>query len=105
MDQISEIAKQGLLGVLLFLALGTIIFLYKSREKLQSSRMDDWKEITKTVEANSLVMREWVVANEGRTRALEATARAQELSALSHTNLAHEVERLRDVLFQRGIKP
>lgn len=93
-DQLSELAKQGLLGFLLVLAIGALIYLYKSREKLQAARMADWKEIADRVRENSMATRDWVAANESRTRAIEGNARAVELSAVSHSNLASEVARL-----------
>lgn len=97
-DQIAELAKQGLLGVLLLCSIGAIIYLYKALAAVQTQRMADWKEISDVVKSNSNSLRDWIAANESRTRALEQTGRAQELSAASHTALAHEVSLLRDTI-------
>jgi hypothetical protein len=97
-DQLSEIAKQGLLGVLLFMAISAIIYLYRSCQTIQKDRMGDWKEISEVVKANSNSLRDWIAANEARTRAIEATARAQELTAQSATTLANEISALRDTI-------
>jgi hypothetical protein len=101
MEGLSEVAKQGILGILLVAAIGAIIYLYrhgirfqKDCQKLQEERVSDWKDIAETVKANSMVMRDWVAANESRTRAIEATVRAQEIVAVAHQNLANEVGRL-----------
>lgn len=98
---LSEIAKQGILGILLVVAIGAIIYLYrhgvrfqKECQKLQDDRISDWKEIAQTVKDNSMVMRDWISANETRTRAIEATVRAQELTAQSQAGLANQVENL-----------
>ena|SRR6476619_6410971 len=101
MEGLSEVAKQGILGVLLVAALGAILYLYrhgirfqKECQKLQDDRINDWKEIAQTVKDNSMVMRDWISANEVRTRAIEATVRAQELTAASQLNLGNQVEGL-----------
>src|SRR6476620_3525353 len=101
MEGLSEVAKQGILGVLLVAALGAIAYLYrhgvrfqKECQKLQDDRIADWKEIAQTVKDNSMVMRDWISANETRTRAIEATVRAQELTAASQQNLGNQVENL-----------
>jgi hypothetical protein len=101
MEGLSEVAKQGILGVLLVAAIMAIAYLYKHGirfqkdcQKLQEQRVSDWKEIAETVKANSMVMRDWVAANESRTRAIEATVKAQEIVAVAHQNLANEVNRL-----------
>jgi len=112
MEGLSDIARQGILGALLVAAIMAIGYLYKHGIKfqkecsaLQDSRIEDWKEIAETVRANSMVMRDWVAANEQRTRAIEATVRAQELiaetiksnstmMATSYQNLAGEVSAL-----------
>ena len=105
MDGLSDIARQGILGALLVAAIMAIAYLYKHGIKfqkecaiLQDNRISDWKEIADTVKANSMVMRDWVSANETRTRAIEATVRAQELTAASHQNLANEVAALSETI-------
>jgi hypothetical protein len=105
MDGLSEVARQGILGALLVAAIMAIAYLYRHSIKfqkecahLQENRIEDWKEIAETVKANSMVMRDWVSANESRTRAIEATVRAQELAAQSHQNLADEVSGLSDTI-------
>lgn len=100
-DQLSELAKQGLLGFLLVIALGAVIYLYRNCQKLQTDRISDWKEIADTVKANSIVMRDWISANEARTRAIEANARTQELAAASLSNLVNELVRLGEMVNQR----
>ena len=101
MEGLSEVAKQGILGILLVVAIGAILYLYrhgvrfqKECQKLQDDRISDWKEIAQTVKDNSMVMRDWISANETRTRAIEATVRAQELTAASQQNLGNEVQNL-----------
>jgi hypothetical protein len=101
MEGLSEVARQGVLGALLVAAVLAIAYLYKHGIKfqkecatLQEHRIGDWKEIAETVKANSMVMRDWVAANESRTRAIEATVKAQEIVAVAHQNLANEVNRL-----------
>jgi hypothetical protein len=101
MEGLSEVARQGILGALLVAAILAIAYLYKHGikfqkdcQKLQEERVSDWKEIAETVKANSMVMRDWVAANESRTRAIEATVKAQEIVAVAHQNLANEVNRL-----------
>ena len=101
MEGLSEVTKQGILGILLVVAIGAIAYLYrhgvrfqKECQKLQDDRISDWKEIAQTVKDNSMVMRDWISANETRTRAIEATVRAQELTAASQQNLGNQVENL-----------
>jgi hypothetical protein len=102
MEGLSEVARQGILGALLVAAILAIAYLYKHGIRFQkecadpprSDRIGDWKEIAETVKANSMVMRDWVAANESRTRAIEATVKAQEIVAVAHQNLASEVNRL-----------
>ena len=101
MEGLSEVTKQGILGILLVVAIGAIAYLYrhgvrfqKECQKLQDYRISDWKEIAQTVKDNSMVMRDWISANETRTRAIEATVRAQELTAASQQNLGNQVENL-----------
>ena len=60
--------------------------------------MADWKEMAEVVKANSNSLRDWIAANESRTRALEQTSRAQELAAASHTALAAEIGMLRETI-------
>ena len=101
MEGLSEVTKQGILGILLVVAIGAIAYLYrhgvrfqKECQKLQDDRISDWKEIAQTVKDNSMVMRDWISANETRTRAIEATVRAQELTAASQQNIGNQVENL-----------
>lgn len=101
MEGLSEVAKQGILGVLLVVAIGAIAYLYrhgirsqKECQKLQEARTNDWREIASTVKGIELVMRDWISANETRTRAIEATVRAQELTAAAQQNLGNQVENL-----------
>jgi hypothetical protein len=61
----------------------------------------DWKEIAETIKANSVVMRDWIAANESRTRAIEANARTQELAAASLSNLVNELVRLGETVNER----
>jgi hypothetical protein len=63
-DQFTELAKQGLLGFLLVMAIGAIIYLYRNCQKLQTDRISDWKEIADVVKANSNSLRDWIAANE-----------------------------------------
>jgi hypothetical protein len=100
-DQFTELAKQGLLGFLLVMAIGAIIYLYRNCQKLQTDRISDWKEIADVVKANSNSLRDWIAANESRTRAIEQTARAQELTAVSATSLANEIAQLRETISDR----
>lgn len=100
-DQFTELAKQGLLGFLLVMAIGAIIYLYRNCQKLQTDRISDWKEIADVVKANSNSLRDWIAANESRTRAIEQTARAQELTAVSATSLANEISQLRETISDR----
>ncbi len=100
MEGLSELAKQGILGVLLLAAIGAIAYLYrhgikfqKECQKLQDNRVSDWREIAQTIKDHSMVMRDWIAANESRNRAIEATVRAQELTAASQDNLAATQER------------
>jgi hypothetical protein len=97
-DQIAELAKQGLLGFLLVMAIGAIVYLYRNCQALQKERVADWKEIAEVVKANSNSLRDWIGANEARTRAIEQTARAQELTAQSATGLASEIGLLRETV-------
>jgi hypothetical protein len=101
LEGLSELAKQGILGILLVAAVGAVVYLYhhgvrfqKECQKLQDERINDWKEIAQTIKDNSMVMRDWISANETRTRAIEATARTQELMAASNQNLGGQVENL-----------
>jgi len=105
MEGLSDVAKQGILGTLLVLAILAVIYLYKHGVKfqkecsaLQDSRIEDWKEISETVRANSMVMRDWVAANESRTRAIEATVQTQQLAAANLQSLAQEVANLSETI-------
>lgn len=44
MDQITKLAENGLLGLLLALSFGVIAFLYKEVRNLQDKRVQDLKE-------------------------------------------------------------
>lgn len=99
--ELSDIAKQGPAWVLLVFAIGVIGYLYRSCQKLQTERISDWKEISEIVKANSNSLRDWISANESRTRAIEQTARAQELTAVSATSLANEISQLRETISDR----
>ena len=94
-DQIAELAKQGLLGVLLLAAIGAIIYLYKGR-------MSDWKEVGQFLRDHTVAMRDWINVNEPRNRALEANVRALELLTLEVTSLKNEIVAFRDVLSDRS---
>jgi hypothetical protein len=90
-DQISELAKQGILGFLLALTIVAIVYLYKGR-------LADWKEIGELVRNITATLRDWIAANEARTRAIEANARGQELAASAITHLATETAALRETI-------
>jgi hypothetical protein len=100
-DQLAELAKQGLLGFFLVLTLGAVLYLYKALQRLQAARMADWKEIADTIKANSVVMRDWIAANESRTRAIEANARTQELAAAALNSLVNELAQIRETVYER----
>jgi hypothetical protein len=100
-DQWADLAKLGTGWALFVASLGVILFLYKSREALQTARMADWKEIADTIKANSVVMRDWIAANESRTRAIEANARTQELAAAALNSLVNELAQIRETVYER----
>jgi hypothetical protein len=118
LDQIGEIARTGLLGVVCVLLLTYIWYLVKQLAASQAARIADWKEIAEIVKAQTLVMANWTAANEVRTRAIEGTVRAQEMTAGAITQLANEVrsvgersvaalesnQAMREALLSQGVK-
>jgi hypothetical protein len=93
-DQLAELAKQGLLGVLLLAAISAIAYLYKGR-------MTDWKEVGEFLRDNTVALRDRSNLDEARIRALEANGRAVELLTVEVVALKNEVIQLRDTLSDR----
>lgn len=116
--QLAELAKNGILGSLLILCLWRIFTLEKRNSTLMQGRLEDYKEIGVILTQNSVVMSNWTTSNDVRTRALESSARAQELSNNTLVNLAgeinrlnttnersaQEIQRLREALMQKGFQ-
>jgi len=90
-DQVAELAKQGLLGLLLVMAIGGIVYLYRQITKERAQCMEDFKTV---ISGNTTQLKEQQAGNDARTRALEAHTRAMELMTAALTQLTAEVSRI-----------
>jgi hypothetical protein len=95
---IGELAKLGMLGVLLAIALYAIVNLKGELTKSFAERISDWKANSELIGAQRQILAELVSTTEARTRAQEAMARAQELSVAQLQANTAEVARLREVV-------
>jgi hypothetical protein len=99
MEGLAELARTGgPAWVLVFVSVTAIIYLFRQLSKEREMCANDWRT---TVAGNSAVIKEWYLANEPRTRALEANVRALELMAASTDRLALAVDQLREVVLSR----
>jgi hypothetical protein len=99
MEQFAELARTGGPGwVVAFVAFTAVVYLFRQLSKEREMCANDWRT---TVAGNSAVIKEWYLANEPRTRALEANVRALELIATNTAQLALAVDQLREVILAR----
>jgi hypothetical protein len=99
MEQFAELARTGgPAWVLLFVAVTAIVYLFRQLSKEREMCANDWRT---TVAGNSAVIKEWYLANEPRTRALEANVRALELMTAAIDRMATSVDHLSEVIHNR----
>jgi hypothetical protein len=93
----ADIAKYGLLGVLLS---GSILLNLKQKTELHqcfSDRLSDWKATTEILTVLRATIAELVSTTDQRTRAQEATARALELAVAQLQSLNTQVVQNREM--------
>jgi hypothetical protein len=99
MEQFAELARTGGAGwVVAFLMSTAVVYLFRQLSKEREMCANDWRT---TVAGNSAVIKEWYLANEPRTRALEANVRALELMTAAIDRMATSVEHLSEVIHNR----
>lgn len=99
MEQLAELAKTGGPAWVLVLVLAsTIAYLFRQLSKEREMCANDWRT---TVAGNSAVIKEWYLANEPRTRALEANVRALELISAAVDRLSIAIDRNTEVVQSR----
>src|SRR3954466_6329811 len=99
MEGLAELARTGgPAWALLFVAVTAIVYLFRQLSKEREMCANDWRT---TVAGNSAVIKEWYLANEPRTRALEANVRALELISASVDRLATAIDRNTEVVMVR----
>src|SRR3954463_6247278 len=99
MEGLTELARTGGPAWVLVVALvGAVTYLFRQLSKEREMCANDWRT---TVAGNSAVIKEWYLANEPRTRALEANVKALEHIAASVDGLKVAVDQLREVIFAR----
>jgi hypothetical protein len=99
MEGLAELARTGgPAWVLVFLAFTAVVYLFRQLSKEREMCANDWRT---TVAGNSAVIKEWYLANEPRTRALEANVKALEHIAVSVEGLKTSVDQLREVIYVR----
>ncbi len=108
--------KGGAWG-LLAIAFVVIVYLFKAWRDEATARLDDWKEITKALNANSLAISSLTSSNDARNRTIEASVRSQELAVAAQVTLSTNVNNLtteisdlrseakqtREALLERGL--
>lgn len=98
-EPLAELARTGGPAyALLFAAVGAIIYLFRQLSKEREMCANDWRT---TVAGNSAVIKEWSIANEPRTRALEANVRALELMTAAIDRMTVAVDQLSGVIHAR----
>jgi hypothetical protein len=96
---LAELARTGgPAWALLFVAVTAIVYLFRQLSKEREMCANDWRT---TVAGNSAVIKEWSIANEPRTRALEANVRALELMTAAIDRMTVAVDHLSDVIHSR----
>jgi hypothetical protein len=98
MEGLYELSKQGPLAALLVVSIGCIAYLFRQLSKEREMCANDWRT---TVAGNSAVIKEWYLANEPRTRALEANVRALELMTGAIDRMSTAVDHLSEVIHSR----
>jgi hypothetical protein len=99
MEGLAELARTGGPSwALLFVAVTAIVYLFRQLSKEREMCANDWRT---TVAGNSAVIKEWSIANEPRTRALEANVRALELMTAAIDRMTVAVDHLSDVIHAR----
>jgi hypothetical protein len=99
MEGLAELARTGGPAWVLVVALvGAVTYLFRQLSKEREMCANDWRT---TVAGNSAVIKEWSIANEPRTRALEANVRALELMTAAIDRMTVAVDHLSDVIHSR----
>jgi hypothetical protein len=99
---VAEIAKQGLLGVVLLFFIWRTIHLEKRLDALTEARMSDWKTLGEIVSGNSTVLGDWNHIQGDRTKAIETNAAAQAAAAEVMKALVEQVRVMTTQLQQSG---
>jgi hypothetical protein len=95
---IGELAKHGLLAILLGLAITAWWIERIGLKDCWRDRLVDWKALADIIRTNGERIAEMVTSSDTRTRALEAQARAHDLSVQAQATLAEEVRSQRAVI-------
>src|SRR3954468_2598447 len=99
MEGLAELARTGGAGWAVALLMATaVIYLFRQLSKEREMCANDWRT---TVAGNSAVIKEWSIANEPRTRALEANVRALELMTVAIDRMTVAVDHLSEVIYNR----
>jgi hypothetical protein len=99
MEGLAELARTGGPAWVLVVALvGAVTYLFRQLSKERETCANDWRT---TVAGNTGVIKEWYIANEPRTRALEANVRALELMTAAIDRMTVAVDQLSNVIHAR----
>jgi uncharacterized protein HemX len=96
MEGLSKLTEFGLLGTLLAIALGAVIWLYGRQNLLWNERLADWKASQEIQQAQTDKINELSNTSEQRTRAQEEAARALQMLSQAHAQHVNELTRMRE---------
>lgn len=77
-QQGTRLAEYGLLGILLIICLGVIVFLYRKAETKDQSRITELLKVVEAAEGFAKALRENTIALEAMNRTIESRTRATE---------------------------
>ena len=97
-DSLSRLSEFGLLGTLLAIALGAVMWLYGRQNTLWQDRLKDWQAQQERLDALKAQIGELASTSEQRTRAQEESARAAQLLAQANAQHISELSRMREEL-------
>lgn len=99
---VGEIAKQGLLGMVLVFFIWRTIHLEKRLDALTEARMNDWKTLGEIISGSNTVIGEFNHLQGDRTRAIETNAAAQAAGVTVIQQLAEVVKAMNEQLKTNG---